>query len=407
MSWKKLEECSTNQKYSDKLEEIATILLDKKNLPENSIGIMGGQIGVAIFFFYYSQYTKDEKHYDYAMEILSDIFEKINEGYTYHTFAGGLAGVGWTLEHLAKNDILEVDTDEILNDLDPYIYKTMMMETDNNHYDYLHGAIGNSLYFQNRLQANGSKEYISELVNWLAEISEKEDDGAIKWLSVLDQEKGTKGYNLSLSHGMTSIISFLGKNYQLGINTENSKELLNGAVQYLFKHTLDSDKFYSTFPNAISSEKPLTNSRLAWCYGDLGMGMALWNASQRVNNNDLANKAVERFLHSTKRRKLDENSVVDAGLCHGTAGIAHIYNRMYNFTGREEFKESAIYWLDETLKMAKFDDGFAGYKLWHTPELGGWTKESGLLEGIAGIGLTILSAISDIEPKWDECLLLS
>ncbi len=34
-------------------------------------------------------------------------------------------------------------------------------------------------------------------------------------------------------------------------------------------------------------------------------------------------------------------------------------------------------------------------------------KTKYLLEGIAGIGLAMISAVSDIEPIWDECLLLS
>ncbi|MCK5168939.1 MAG: hypothetical protein KAQ75_03590, partial [Bacteroidales bacterium] len=137
------------------------------------------------------------------------------------------------------------------------------------------------------------------------------------------------------------------------------------------------------------------------------VGIALWQAGKNTNNEEWKNKALEILLHTTKRKDLKENSVIDAGLCHGTAGIAHIYNRMYNNTGRDEFKKAAIYWFEQTLKMAKYDDGLAGYKAWRTPEYGGLQNEYGFLEGIAGIGLALISAVSDIEPKWDECLLLS
>jgi hypothetical protein len=57
--------------------------------------------------------------------------------------------------------------------------------------------------------------------------------------------------------------------------------------------------------------------------------------------------------------------------------------------------------------MAVYKDGIAGYKAWHTEKYGGWVAESGLLEGIAGIGLMLVSIVSDIEPKWDRCLFLS
>lgn len=56
--------------------------------------------------------------------------------------------------------------------------------------------------------------------------------------------------------------------------------------------------------------------------------------------------------------------------------------------------------------MAKFEDGLAGYKTWQGAERG-FRNEYGLLEGIAGIRLVLLAYLSDEEPTWDECLLLS
>lgn len=70
-----------------------------------------------------------------------------------------------------------------------------------------------------------------------------------------------------------------------------------------------------------------------------------------------------------------------------------------------EFKDVANYWFNETLKMSKFEDGLAGYKVWHTED--GYVNQMGILEGIAGIGLALLSYYYDMEPTWDECLLLS
>jgi lantibiotic modifying enzyme len=111
--------------------------------------------------------------------------------------------------------------------------------------------------------------------------------------------------------------------------------------------------------------------------------------------------------HSATRRGLQENSVLDAGVCHGTAGIASIFNRLYLKTAREEFKEAAVYWCQETLSMAKFEDGFAGYKTWRTEKYGGWQTSTSLLEGVSGIGLCLLSFVTSDDPAWDECFLLS
>jgi lantibiotic modifying enzyme len=393
--------------YKKKLSEIAETLVKHTEDSKDNIGLMGGKIGVALFYFYYAKLLGEDKYADYGVELISDVFDVINDDFTYHTHAGGLAGIGWTVEHLAQNDFIDTDTNEILADLDPYLHKTMIYDIENQNYDFLHGAVGNGVYFLSRMTNEKSKDYLKELIDQMDKLSHKDEDGARKWLSTLNFEEETKGYNLSLSHGIASIIVFLGKVLETGIYNEKVSILLNGAVQYLLKYKLDREKFLSNFPSWISESDPLTASRLAWCYGDLGIGTALWQAAQSAGNKDWEKIAVDVLLDSTARKDIKENTVLDAGLCHGAAGIVHIYNRAYHYTGIDTFKELALYWAEHTLKFATFEDGYAGYKAWRTEKYGGWTPEAGFLEGICGIGLAFISLISDIEPKWDRALFIS
>ena len=80
---------------------------------------------------------------------------------------------------------------------------------------------------------------------------------------------------------------------------------------------------------------------------------------------------------------------------------------MYFNTNIPEFNDAANYWIEKTLKFAKFKDGFAGYKAWYPESKGGSKPVISLLEGISGIGLALLSNITEEESVWDECLLLS
>ena len=80
---------------------------------------------------------------------------------------------------------------------------------------------------------------------------------------------------------------------------------------------------------------------------------------------------------------------------------------MYLNTHIQEFYETVDYWMDVTNLMAKYEDGLAGYKAWRTEEYGGPEKTDTLLEGIAGIGLAILSRLNSSELAWDACLMLS
>ncbi|MCP5046424.1 MAG: hypothetical protein GY940_04580, partial [bacterium] len=170
-----------------------------------------------------------------------------------------------------------------------------------------------------------------------------------------------------------------------------------------------SDRSLSLFPAVSVNEKRTYESHLGWCYGDLGIGMALWQASRATHNQQWEEEAARILLHSSKRKNLDQNRVVDACFCHGTAGIAHIFNRMYHDTAIDDFKPAAIYWYEKTLEMAVHQDGLAGYKIqFHDKEDNlVWFGERNLLKGIAGIGLSLMAAISTIEPQWDSCFMLS
>jgi lantibiotic modifying enzyme len=407
-SWHTILDDNETKPYRRKLSQIGDeVVKHMGDIKADEIGLMGGKAGLALFLFYYAMFTQDDQYADHGVEMLSQIFDAINDGFTYHTHAGGLAGIGWTVEHLARNGFIDIDTNETLEDVDPYLDKAMIYDINNGNFDYLHGAVGNGAYFLTRLKNPRAKEYLKGLIDQMEAVAHRDDDGSFKWLSTLDIEKETKGYNLSMSHGIASIITFLGKVLAAGIHKEKTRELLDGAVKYLLKFKLDRKEFASNFPSWIQEGEPLTASRLAWCYGDLGAGIALYLAAQCAGNKEWEKIAVDTLLDSTSRRGAQENSVLDVGLCHGASGIMHIYNRAYHYTGIDTFKETALYWAEHVLSMATFEDGYAGYKTWRTEKYGGWTPSTGYLEGVSGIGLALIALLSDIDPKWDYSLFIS
>lgn len=88
--------------------------------------------------------------------------------------------------------------------------------------------------------------------------------------------------------------------------------------------------------------------------------------------------------------------VRDVCLCHGTAGIAMMFAHMYRETSDVLFKNTRDYWIDRTLGMARHPDGPAGYKQFtmrKEDELVKWEDSYPLLEGVAGIGLMLLSVL--------------
>jgi hypothetical protein len=105
----------------------------------------------------------------------------------------------------------------------------------------------------------------------------------------------------------------------------------------------------------------------------------------------------------------DQAGVRDAGLCHGAAGLAHLFNRMYQATGEARLAAAARFWFERTLDMRRPGRGIAGYSAYHPreKESSSWNDDPGLLSGAAGIALSMMSAITPIVPSWDRMLLVS
>ncbi|HEX7843972.1 MAG TPA: lanthionine synthetase LanC family protein, partial [Kofleriaceae bacterium] len=80
---------------------------------------------------------------------------------------------------------------------------------------------------------------------------------------------------------------------------------------------------------------------------------------------------------------------LDAGLCHGSAGLGHLFNRHWQETGDRVFADAARRWFDRALARLDHVSG------------------DGLLSGKTGVALALLHAITAHEPTWDRVLLLS
>lgn len=364
-----------------------------------------GNLGMALYLLIFSNFNNDERYFDKSIELFEQELSYYSERLENLTFWTGIAGLGWYCNAIVKKHI-DFKYDACFDAINGILEGYMLYNNTNGlyYYDYLHGGLGIGHYF---LLA-GKKTSIASLVDkvYSVAIDDKKTIGK-KWKTNSKHEECCEVFNLSLSHGMSSIVVMLSKIYLMGIECERCAELIEGALNYILAQKLPPGNYNSIFGNyALESMEKPHSSRLAWCYGDLGIAMALWRASQVLNRKDWESEAKAILLHASKRRNLKENGVMDACFCHGTSGIAHVFNRMWRETGMPECRDAAAYWISQTLGMAKFKDGYAGFKTWKGVERG-YQGEYGLLEGIAGIGLSLLSYIADDSFTWDECLLLS
>ncbi len=389
-----IEEDKKKIEISNKIDEIYLIM--KENVHCNNWGVLDGFSSTILFLSRLYIYSKDDK-------ILDDLYNRINLLISYldkiklPTICGGYAGICWLFRYLYKEKLVESNNiNEVLDGLEKYITKTFYNYYINDT-DFLHGGLGIAFYFL-LSDTNYSENLCKVYLDRLDKNKQNQKDGSCMWTTqVYNGGENEAVANLSLSHGMASIIIFLAY-YHSKTNNHKAKRLLQQAIEF-YKRNTNPNNFYSMYSNWIKINSPsnLSESRLAWCYGDLGIAKALNYAGVSLGNSDITNFSFE-VLNKTIPRFMNSH-VEDASFCHGSSGISHIYNHFYQITGYDAYKNSAIFWLNDTLNRIKYLEVNSSF----STEL---NDVCSILTGLSGVGLSLLSSIEDKEDNWNELLLL-
>ena len=181
--------------------------------------------------------------------------------------------------------------------------------------------------------------------------------------------------------------------------------MLSASLAWLRAQESTDGSVDSYFAYDYAPGKPWRAARSAWCYGDPGISAALLCAAHWAKDASLEREAIQIALRAAQRPP-ERCGVVDAPLCHGAAGLAHLYNRMFQGTGDPRFLEAARTWFERALQMRREGEGIGGYATWRPAE-GGWFTDPSFLSGATGVALALVAAATDVEPSWDRLLLAS
>ena len=194
-----------------------------------------------------------------------------------------------------------------------------------------------------------------------------------------------------------------------GIFTDEILQAIRGGVRWIAQ-TAAAVAEPSYLPDYYVAGKQNSRARLAWCYGDIGAAGALAAVGAATGLHE-ATALSERLANSAVRLPPISTQPVDTCLCHGTAGIAHVYARLHQLLQRKEMLEAAQLWYHRTLEL---NDALAGhayrYLAPNSAQDDGplrWRDETGFMTGAAGTGLALLAALSPVEPAWDALLTIS
>ncbi|CAM5616489.1 hypothetical protein SAVIM40S_02345 [Streptomyces avidinii] len=109
-------------------------------------------------------------------------------------------------------------------------------------------------------------------------------------------------------------------------------------------------------------------------------------------------------MRAVLRRPVARRRIDSPGFCHGIAGLLQVTLRFAVDTGDEEISYGARRLVDQLLGEYQPQTPF-GYRSVEPDGTRG--DRSGLLEGAAGVALTLLSAVTLEPPAWDRFFLLS
>lgn len=377
-----------------------------------------GQAGLAVLYAYLDKAGLTHNADQTALACLNHATDAVAAIQMEPSLFGGFAGVAWSLAHL-RGWLLDAD-DDMTESIDVALRDYLSRQPWRGDYDLISGLVGFGIYAMEHLRNPLAFECLGYVVDRLDELAQHTAEG-ITWFTPPEllpdwqRDECPRGYyNLGLAHGVPGVIAFLGRICPLeNKNTPSisalrnkARGLLDGAVAWLLAQKLVKQK--SVFPSWIALGVRPTASRVAWCYGDLGIATSLLIVARCVHESSWEKEALT-LARNVATRSREQTGVKDCGLCHGTAGVAHLFNRLFHETGERLLKDAAVYWFKRTLRMRRLGEGVAGFPMLERNPDGAERRvaKRGLLEGEAGVALALLAAVTDVEPAWDRMMLVS
>jgi hypothetical protein len=372
-----------------------------------------GEAGLALLFTWLARTGRMPQANVLARQCLDHAIEAVSTQANASLY-GGFTGVAWAAELV---DRLDPDAEDRSEAVDDALLRLLSRDDLwSAPYDLIVGLTGLGVYALQRYPRPVAIECLRQVVERLRECARDDEHGLYWWTppaEIPDQES-RKQYpsgraDLGVAHGVAGAIGLLGCICGAGVERATARPLLEGAVSWLLAHSLPTEAG-PTFPVWVAPAVQPWPARSAWCYGDPGIAAALLLAARGVGDADWERTAVALACRAAER-PASETGVVNANFCHGAAGLAHLYNRLYQATGEPELGHAALYWLERTLgfyRVAREAGGTWVQGNWDPAqrELWTWTGIE-LVEGAAGVALVLLAAATSIEPTWDAMFLVS
>lgn len=339
----------------------------------------------------------EARHRSTARRLLACAAEQLATRAPNLALFAGSTGLQWTLDALSA--VLYEEPPDADAELDRVLAAALRADRWQGHHDLVSGLVGLGVYALANPRAGRRTDLCAAILDQLEHTAIRPAPDQATWISDRSlfahdaRERFPRGrIDLGLAHGVPGVAAWLA---DVAIHPElapalqqRAAHLLDAAVTWLLarrepaEHPHGFPYFVEPGGEAVATPRV----RLAWCYGDLGVAWALVKAARARDRADWAEAAHVTGARAAARDPTD-SGVSDPWLCHGGAGVAHVFACLARTTGDPIFTGAARQWWQHALAL----------ELRTSPAL---------LEGAAGLGLALCAAISDARPRWNAMLLL-
>lgn len=380
------------------INNIKNELADKViSVTHADLGLLDGVAGNLIFIYKLALFNDSDSYEVFSREF-DNLINKIGTRELNLSLNNGYSGIGWAVEYFNQKQ-QEYDSD-FCEVFDNILINSTHKEWEGE-IEALFGLAGIAVYASRRMKQKQAFELYNNVIDLFTNLAISHSENTISWLnpkgSLFNSEDGVAEYNLGLAHGVPGIISSLIPALESKELTPKVTPLIVGACNWLIENKMPEVPGVCQF--SYNTKKPVP-ARLGWCYGDLTIALTFVRAGKALKIPAYIDFAKELAVQASRRTN-DDELVKDAGICHGTVGLALIFSILYKEFLEESLLQASYYWLQQTIRLYEAN-GLEGLNCFFGGE---YIEKTGLLTGYSGIGLALISIVEN-DYDWCDCLLM-
>lgn len=385
--------------------------------PFDQLYLSNGLPSLCVLFGELSEHYPDEDWDLIGHEYIKKIGEELSErGSNSLSLFYGLAGIGLGALCLSKEGEryqgfiqgINALINNQLGDLVDHLRQKKQLNMED--YDAISGISG--IFNYCILSPDIFEENIKKILEYIIHISQEKKVGGLtvpgwylpvsSFVTERDKELWPEGYvNLGVSHGISALLMVLCNAKRVGITIDGQDETIKRIADFLLQYKIvENEHIYwgthVSLTELLKGEVTNTNTRDAWCYGTPGTAYALLLAGKVTDNKVYVDQAI-RGMTFAVNRLLD---IYSPTFCHGLSGVAYISYRFFEETNMSFFNDKALDLVEEI--ESQYDENHpVGFKNIESKGDEGSYDHVGLIDGTAGILLTLLAIKSGKKTPWD------